>query len=142
MAAHRNGAASPRAERRSVFLFLQIAYAGGVWETTKELLRELVGLNRERGRLDLILGVHEDQEDIRALEGLGTDLRLQRLRLNAIQRSEVVRMMGTVPAWLAGRPEHEFCFFSGARGPLCRPTRGWRWWIASRCRCCRPGLMA
>src|SRR5207247_3750368 len=32
--------ARPR-DRRGAFLFLQVAYAGGVWETTKELVREL-----------------------------------------------------------------------------------------------------
>jgi glycosyltransferase involved in cell wall biosynthesis len=107
-------AARPCDSRRGVFLFLQVAYAGGVWETTKELVRELVALNRERGRLELTLGVHEAQEDTHLLEGLGADLRLERLRLNPIHRTEVVRMMGGVPAWLGRRPEHDFCFFSGA----------------------------
>jgi len=107
-------AAAPRDDRRAVFLFLQIAYAGGVWETTKELMRELVALNRERGQLRLTLGIHEDQEDTRSLQHLGADLRVQRLRLNPIHRSEVERMLGEVPAWLARRTELEFCFFSGA----------------------------
>jgi glycosyltransferase involved in cell wall biosynthesis len=97
-----------------VFLFLQIAYAGGVWESTKELVRELVALNRVRGGLRLTLGIHEDQGDTHSLERLGGDLRLARLRLNPIHRSQVERMVGGVPAWLASRCEHEFCFFSGA----------------------------
>ena len=65
------GPALPRDSRRSVFLFLQIAYAGGVWETTKELMQELAAINRERGGLKLTLGIHEEQEDTRSLEHLG-----------------------------------------------------------------------
>jgi glycosyltransferase involved in cell wall biosynthesis len=106
--------ARPQGDCRSLFLFLQVAYAGGVWETTKELVQELVALNRVRGRFQLTLGIHEDQDDARALEGLGNDLRLQRFRLNPIHRPEVVRMMNGVPAWLADRPEYDFCFFGGA----------------------------
>jgi glycosyltransferase involved in cell wall biosynthesis len=106
--------AEPRERRRHVFLFLQVAYAGGVWETTKELVRELVALNREHGRLRLTLGLHEDQQDTQALERLGGDLQIERVRLNPIHRAEVERMVGSKPAWLADRPEHDFCFFSGA----------------------------
>jgi glycosyltransferase involved in cell wall biosynthesis len=106
--------AIPRDSRRSVFLFLQIAYAGGVWEATKELVQELVAINRERGRLKLTLGIHDQQQDTRALEHLGEHLRLERLRLNPIDRADVQRMVGKTPEWLAQRPEHSFCFFSGA----------------------------
>jgi glycosyltransferase involved in cell wall biosynthesis len=107
--------AQPRAQRH-VFLFLQVAYAGGVWETTKELLQELVSLNRQRGRLQLTLGIHEDQRDTHTLEAMKDDVRVVRLRLNPIQRAEVERMVGTTPSWLATRPEHHYCFFSGAAG--------------------------
>ncbi len=101
-------------DRRNVFLFLQVAYAGGVWETTKDLVQELVVLNRERGRYRLTLGVHEEQQDTHGLERMTNDLRIERLRLNPIQRSEAERMVGATPPWLASRPEHHFCFFSGA----------------------------
>jgi glycosyltransferase involved in cell wall biosynthesis len=106
--------AVPRDSRRGVFLFLQTAYAGGVWETTKELMQELVALNRERGRLKLTLGIHEEQQDTHSLERLGEGLRIERLRLNPIHRREAQRMLGGTPDWLAQRPEHSFCFFSGA----------------------------
>jgi len=106
--------AAARDGQHSAFLFLQIAYAGGVWETTKELLHELMMLNRERGRLRLTLGIHEDQEDTRSLQRWGENLRIERLRLNPIHRSQVTQMLGGVPSWLAGRKEYEFCFFSGA----------------------------
>jgi glycosyltransferase involved in cell wall biosynthesis len=101
-------------DRGKVFLFLQVAYAGGVWETTKELVRELVVINRERGRLELTLALHEEQRDTRSVEGLGSELRLERLRLNSIGRAESLRMMGGLPAQVAERPEHNYCFVSGA----------------------------
>jgi glycosyltransferase involved in cell wall biosynthesis len=105
---------APAGDRREVFLFLQVAYAGGVWEYTKELVQELVALNRERGQFRFTLGVHQDQTDTRALEGLSDALRIQRLRLNPIHRADAVQMLGGVPAWLERRPERDFSFFSGA----------------------------
>jgi glycosyltransferase involved in cell wall biosynthesis len=63
-----------------VFLFLQIAYEGGVWETTKDLVRALVEINRERRQLTLTLGVEEEQKDTAVLEQLAPELSLERFR--------------------------------------------------------------
>src|SRR5262245_49587201 len=53
---------APRqADPLHVFLFLQIYYLGGVWEATKDLVHQLVKINRERGQLRLTLGIHQDQ---------------------------------------------------------------------------------
>jgi glycosyltransferase involved in cell wall biosynthesis len=97
-----------------VVLFLQTGYAGGVWETTKELMQDLAALNRVRGRLALTLGLHDLQEDTRPLERLRPEVTLKRVRMNPILRSEAVRMFCGTPPWLAARPEKEFCFLSGA----------------------------
>ena len=54
--------AVPRGRLRS-FLFLQVPYAGGVWEATRDLVKDLVTINREQGQLDLALGIHQKQGD-------------------------------------------------------------------------------
>src|SRR5205823_4584557 len=56
------------------FVFLQSAYAGGVWQTTKELIADLVEINRARGRLSLTVGLHDAQEDTGPVERLGDRL--------------------------------------------------------------------
>jgi hypothetical protein len=48
--------ALPSRDRLEVFLFLQIYYRGGVWEATKDLVHQLVEVNRERRCLHLTLG--------------------------------------------------------------------------------------
>lgn len=105
--------AEPRS-RREAFLFLHKVYTGGVWETTKDLVRDLVAVNRERGQLTLTLGLHENQVDTRPLERLGHDLPVQWLRLNPIARDAAEQMLGGAPHWLRARPEKEFSFLSGA----------------------------
>jgi glycosyltransferase involved in cell wall biosynthesis len=100
-------------DRREVFLFLPRVYSGGVWEATKDLVRDLVAVNRRRGQLALTLGLHEEQIDSAGLEGI-RDLTIRWLRLNPLSRTDAARMLGGVPNWLASRPEHEFVFFNGA----------------------------
>src|SRR5262249_12722817 len=67
-------------DRLEVFLFLQTYYLGGVWESTKDLVQQLVRINRERARLKFTLGIHQDQTDVQSLESLGLDLRITRIR--------------------------------------------------------------
>jgi glycosyltransferase involved in cell wall biosynthesis len=99
--------------RLHVFLFLQTYYLGGVWEATKDLVRQLVEVNRERGRLSLTIGLHEDQTDVDSLDALGNDLRIERIRLNPIDKPTIAQMLGWRPAWL-DNPTSYFSFFSGA----------------------------
>lgn len=97
-----------------VFLFLQIPYGAGVWEATKDLLRDLVEINRTRGLLELTVGLHEDQFDTRSLEESASELTVKWIRLIPITRSEVERVYGTPPDFLADRSEDRFSFPNGA----------------------------
>jgi glycosyltransferase involved in cell wall biosynthesis len=105
--------ASPR-EPLKAFLFLPYVYYGGVLQVVRELVSELAALNRQRQRLHLTLGLLEDQGSTQFLDQLDKAVVVQRMRLNPIRRPEVIQLCGGVPPWLADRPEHEFCFFSGA----------------------------
>jgi glycosyltransferase involved in cell wall biosynthesis len=95
-----------------VFLFLQIYYLGGVWEATKDLVHQLVRINRERRQLRLTLGIHQDQTDAQSLESLGEELQIVRLRMDAITREAITAMLGRKPQWL-DQPTPAFCFFPG-----------------------------
>ena len=105
--------ALPSGDRLEVFLFLQIYYRGGVWEATKDLVHQLVEVNRERGCLHLTLGLHPDQVDVKSLESLGEDLRITRMRFTAINRDSIGTMLGGTPRRLMSSADPGFCFFSG-----------------------------
>jgi hypothetical protein len=105
---------APPREPLKVFLFLPHVYNGGVLQVTRELVSELAAINGQRQRLHLTLGLLEDQGNTQFVEQLDKAVVVQRMRLNPIRRPEVIRMCGGLPPWLADRPEHEFCFFSGA----------------------------
>jgi glycosyltransferase involved in cell wall biosynthesis len=100
-------------EPLSILMFLQLSYLTGVWPTTKSLIRHLVQINRERGRLSLILGVERDQPDTQELEALAPDLRLERFHLDYLSRRELTTLFGEKPAFLGGRSEESFCFLNG-----------------------------
>jgi glycosyltransferase involved in cell wall biosynthesis len=101
-------------EPLKVFVFLPQVYYGGVFQVTRELVSELAAVNRRRQRLHLTLGLLEDQGGTQFLDQLDKAVDVQRMRLNPIRRHEVMRLCGGMPAWLIDRPEHEFCFMSGA----------------------------
>jgi glycosyltransferase involved in cell wall biosynthesis len=105
--------ASPR-EPLKVFVFLPQVYYGGVLQVTRELISELAAINRQRGHLHLTLGLLEDQGNTQFLEDLDKAVLVERMRLNPIRRPEIIQLCGGLPTWLTDRPEHEFCFFSGA----------------------------
>jgi len=104
--------ATPR-DPLKVFIFLPQVYYGGVLQVTRELVSELAAINAERHRLHLTLGLLQSQGSTQFVERL-QGVSVRRMRLNPIDRGEVVRMCGGQPAWLADRPEQEFCFMSGA----------------------------
>ncbi len=101
-------------EPLKVFLFLPHVYYGGVLQVTRELVSELAAINGQRHRLQLTLGLLEDQGSTQFVKRLDKAVVVQRMRLNPIRRDEVIRLCGGLPPWLADRPEHEFCFLSGA----------------------------
>jgi glycosyltransferase involved in cell wall biosynthesis len=85
-------------------------YLGGVWEAVKNLVHQLVEINRERRQLAITLGVHQDQTDVQSLESLGSELLITRIRMNPISRDSIRSMLGGSPNWMENRM---FCFFSG-----------------------------
>src|SRR5258708_2300139 len=62
----------------AVLICLPEAYLGGIWETTKKLVRALAEINRQRKLLRLTLVVHPGQADLESLADLGKDLRVTR----------------------------------------------------------------
>jgi glycosyltransferase involved in cell wall biosynthesis len=99
--------------RPEVLLFLQIAYESGVWETTKELLRALVEINRERQELTLTVGVHEDQKDTASLEQFGSELPLERFRMEVISKEEAGWFLSRASKDLSKLRPDRFQFLKG-----------------------------
>jgi glycosyltransferase involved in cell wall biosynthesis len=105
-AARSHGETSPL----SVFLFLQIAWGGGNWEHTRELVRALAELTDRDGRLRLSLGIHATQQGGWALP---PSVPVHRCHFNSLSRNEALRLGVEVRRRLADRPESSFCFLSG-----------------------------
>jgi glycosyltransferase involved in cell wall biosynthesis len=101
------------APQLEVFLFLQTAYLGGVWETTRPLIRELVKVNKERQRLTLTLAVHADQTGLGKLDISREDLRIEEIRMDFISRLEIKDQAGVIPGW-PFESGHCFSYFRGA----------------------------
>lgn len=102
--------ARPRGPHEA-FLFLQTHYRGGVWETVKDLVKDLAALSARDGRLRLTLGVHQDQTDVDSLAGV-PGVAIERFRLSPIRPLELARLFGHEPGW--PEPDVGHCFFSGA----------------------------
>jgi glycosyltransferase involved in cell wall biosynthesis len=103
-----------------VFLFLQIAYEGGVWETTKDLLQALVEINRERGQLILTVGIDEDQKDTAAIEQLAPDLSLERFRFGEISRHDGEWLLEKVGKCVPSNSPPRFSFMKGCESSALR----------------------
>jgi glycosyltransferase involved in cell wall biosynthesis len=89
-------------------LFLQVFYRGGVWETTKTLLRSLVEINRERHLLRLSFAATEEQDNLHELDDLAGELSIERLRMRKIKRRQAMRLLGKRHAVLGDEPAREF----------------------------------
>jgi glycosyltransferase involved in cell wall biosynthesis len=103
-----------------VFLFLQIPYEGGVWETTKDLVRALVEINRERQQLTLTVAVEEAQKDTGPLEELAPELPLERFRFGEISRAEGAWLLEKVGKSLSPNPPGVFSFMKGCESAALR----------------------
>lgn len=95
-----------------VFLFLASFYRGGVWETTKDLVQELVAINRQKRRLKLTLGIHAQQTDVESLESLGEELSITRVGLDRISHSQGSALLNGSSARSAVAAD--YCFLKGA----------------------------
>jgi glycosyltransferase involved in cell wall biosynthesis len=74
-----------------VFVFLQTAYAGGVWQASTGLLLALAAVNDERGGLLLTVGLHPDQRGVGALRA-HPGLRVVTAELVEVDRREAARL--------------------------------------------------
>jgi glycosyltransferase involved in cell wall biosynthesis len=96
--------------RLEAFLFLQNAYEGGVWQATKELLRALVEINRERQELTLTVGVHDEQKDTSSLEQLYPEIHFQRFQMEGISKKRAERFLSRAAIDLSKHPYDDFSF--------------------------------
>jgi glycosyltransferase involved in cell wall biosynthesis len=107
-------------ERLEVFLFLHTAYLGGVWETTKNLVTNLVEVNRGRRQLSFVLGVNSAQADTAGLRRLAPDLRLQKLQVEEFTLAEARNLLGAGFTYPDDRTRERFCGYRGQNYPSLR----------------------
>ena len=107
-------------QRLEVFLFLHTAYLGGVWEGTKNLVKALVDINRQRRQLGLVLGVNENQADTAGLRRLAPDLRLEKLKVEQFSLFEARDLLGASYVYPDERKREAFCGYSGQNYPALR----------------------
>jgi alpha-1,3-rhamnosyl/mannosyltransferase len=103
----------PRAgEPLEVFLFLQHPYLGGVWESTRELIKALLEINARRCRMTFTLGVQEEQTKVQALRRLAGRLPIERMKFEVLTHAEIARMLPDDPHGYGVRPDQVYCFWS------------------------------
>jgi alpha-1,3-rhamnosyl/mannosyltransferase len=107
-------------QRLEVFLFLHTAYLGGVWEGTKNLVKALVDINRQRRQLGFVLGVNENQADTACLRRLAPDLRVEKLKYELFTLSEARDQLGAAYAYPDEQKRGQFCGWSGQNYPALR----------------------
>jgi glycosyltransferase involved in cell wall biosynthesis len=99
-------------EPLEMFLFLQHPYLGGVWESTKEVIKALFEVNERRRRLRITLGVQEEQVDVEALRQMAGDVPIERMRFEMLTHAEAARMLPAPPSASGMRPGQAYCFWS------------------------------
>jgi len=105
--------AAPRPdEPLETFLFLQHPYLGGVWESTKDLIKALFEINRQRRCLTFTLGVQEEQADVEALRQIVGDLPIERMKFEVLTHAEAERMLPGPLSRYGIRPDQVYCFWS------------------------------
>jgi glycosyltransferase involved in cell wall biosynthesis len=99
-------------EPLEAFLFLQHPYLGGVWESTKDLIKELLALNERRHRLRITLGIQEEQVDVEALRQIAGDVPIERMKFEVLTQAEAARMLPGPPSQFGMRSDRVYCFWS------------------------------
>jgi glycosyltransferase involved in cell wall biosynthesis len=99
-------------EPLEMFLFLQHPYLGGVWESTRELIKALHDINQRRRRLKFTLGVQEEQADVEALQQIAGDVPVERMRFEVLTHAEAARMLPGPPSRFGMDPDQVYCFWS------------------------------
>ncbi|AWM38242.1 D-inositol-3-phosphate glycosyltransferase [Gemmata obscuriglobus] len=93
-----------------LLLFLPVVYPGGVWQATKDLLTDLVDINRRAGRLALTFALPDHEGDHTVLRALRPALPIDRFDFAPITRLEAARLIGPAAGEL---PERVYGFFKG-----------------------------
>jgi glycosyltransferase involved in cell wall biosynthesis len=99
-------------EPLEMFLFLQHPYLGGVWESTRELIKALIEINTRRRRLKFTLGVQEEQADLDALRQIAGAAPIERMRFEVLTQAEAARLLPGPPSRFGIRPDQVYCFWS------------------------------
>jgi glycosyltransferase involved in cell wall biosynthesis len=99
-------------EPLEAFLFLQHPYLGGVWESTKDLIKELLAINAQRHRLRITLGIQEEQVDVETLRQIAGDVPIERMKFEVLTQAEAARMLPGPPGEFGMRPDRVYCFWS------------------------------
>ena len=107
-------------EPLEMFLFLQHPYLGGVWESTRELIKALLDINQRQRRLKFTLGVQEEQADVEALRQIAGKVPIERMRFEVLTHAEAARMLPGPPSRFGLRADQVYCFWSACAGTALR----------------------
>lgn len=95
-----------------LFLFLPLAYEGGVRQAVRGLLENLIEVNWQRRQIRLSLGIELRHPDFDIFRRPGDPLlSLSRMRLSRISRLAASHVLGSRPDWLDARPDEGHLFF-------------------------------
>jgi glycosyltransferase involved in cell wall biosynthesis len=108
----------PVTGRRQVLIIQQMAYWGGVWQATKNLMHSLVQAATADGRLDLVLGVLPEQQGCEELLRELPQLRIARITPKAFKRHQLAAALGNRATVPEGDPNDKLLFFTGENGVL------------------------
>jgi glycosyltransferase involved in cell wall biosynthesis len=108
----------PTSRRRQVLVIQQMAYWGGVWQATKNLMHSLVQAATADGRLDLVLGVLPEQQGCEELLRELPQLQIARITPKVFTRRQLSAALGNRAALPPGDPNEAVLFFTGENGVL------------------------
>jgi len=95
-----------------VFVFLPLAYEGGVRQAVRGLLENLIAVNQQRRQIRLSLGIEVKHADFDVFRRPSDPLlSIHRVRLSRIGRLAASRILGTRPEWLDAAPDDGHLFF-------------------------------
>lgn len=116
--ASRVTAINSQASRRQVVVIQHVAYWGGVWQATKNLMHSLVHAATANGKLDVVLGVLPEQQGCEELLRELPQLRIARMTPIIATRERLLAALGSQATLPPGDLLEQFVFFTGENGVL------------------------
>lgn len=107
-----------RRPRKRVVLMQHMAYVGGVWQATRNLVQSLADINREKDELELVLAVLPEQTGCEEFQRLVPDVRIVRVNPVEVPRSTVERLAQMYKRPLPAMTHDHYLFFEGENGEL------------------------